>query len=251
MKYLLRKPNIWYRNNPPMSTKQADDLITFLIIGIIVGGRLGFVFFYQPSYFLNNPFEILVVWKGGMSFHGGLIGVIFASIWFCKRNSLSLYKIGDLIAVCTPPGLFLGRIANFINNELWGKPTDFFFGVIFPGPLAQKCLGFSSPCSRHPSQLYEAALEGVLLGFLMLWLTLNRFWFKKPGSLSGFFLFFYGLSRFTVEFVRQPDIYYVSNENPMGYLFNLGFFNLTMGQTLSIPMIVFGLLMLIRRTHYD
>jgi phosphatidylglycerol:prolipoprotein diacylglycerol transferase len=251
MKYLLRKPSIWYQNNPPMSIGQADDLITFIIIGIIIGGRLGFVFFYQLSYFLSNPVEVVMVWKGGMSFHGGLLGVIFATILFCKRNFLSIYNIGDLLAVCTPPGLFLGRIANFINNELWGKPTDFYFGVIFPGPLAQNCPGFSSPCSRHPSQLYEAGLEGALLGFLMLWLVFNRFWFKKPGNLLGFFLFFYGISRFTVEIVRQPDIYFISTQNPLGYLFNSSFLNITMGQTLSIPMIVFGLLMLVRPRHYD
>ena len=187
-----------------------------------------------------------MVWRGGMSFHGGLIGVIFSTIWYCKRNFLSLFSIGDLLAVCTPPGLFLGRIANFINNELWGKPTDSYFGVIFPGPLAQNCPGFSIPCSRHPSQLYEAGLEGVLLGFLMLWLALNRFWFNKPGKLLGFFLIFYGISRFIVELVRQPDIYYSSADNPMGYLISILNFGLTTGQVLSIPMVLVGTIMIVK-----
>ena len=251
MKRLLSHNKIWPENNPAMTKSQADDLITLIVVGIIIGGRLGFVSFYQPDYYLSNPLEIFMVWKGGMSFHGGFIGVTLATLWFCKRNLLPFYGVTDLLAVVTPPGLFLGRVANFINNELWGRPTEWYFGVIFPGPSAQDCPGFSTPCARHPSQLYEAGLEGLLLGAIMLWLSINRMWFKKVGNLTGFFLLFYGISRFGLEILRQPDAYLISNENPMGYLYSTEYFNITMGQALSLPMVAFGLLLLMRRTQYD
>ncbi len=247
IKFLLSKENLWSFKTPPMAKSQTDDLITFLILGIIIGGRSGFVFFYQLEYYLHNPWEIFMVWQGGMSFHGGLIGVILATLWFCHRNSLPVLSVGDLIAVATPPGIFLGRLSNFVNSELWGRPTEWSFGVVFPGTLAQSCPGYSEPCARHASQLYEAGLEGLILGCIMLWLAVNKKWLTRPGCLIGFFIFAYGLFRFLVEFFRQPDSYFITNENPLGYLLSSSNLSLTMGQALSLPMIIFGLLIIILR----
>jgi len=245
IKFLLSRENLWSFKIPPMAKTQTDDLITFLILGIIIGGRCGFVFFYQLEYYLINPWEIFMIWQGGMSFHGGLLGVTLATLWFCHRNSLSVLSVGDLIAVATPPGIFLGRLSNFVNNELWGRPTEWSFGVVFPGALAQNCPGYSEPCARHASQLYEAGLEGLILGCIMLWLALGKKWLKRPGCLIGFFIFAYGLFRFFVEFFRQPDPYLITNANPLGYLFSSNSLSLTMGQALSLPMIAFGLTLIL------
>lgn len=236
---LIARPSLW-QEDPPMTAKQVEDLLTWVIIGVIAGGRLGFVLFYQPTYYMRNPLEILAVWQGGMSFHGGMLGVVLAIVFFCSREKLRVLSVADALAVATPPGLFFGRLANFINAELWGRPTTAAWGVIFPGPAAQDCgPEFPVPCTRHPSQLYEAGLEGLLLGMLLLILA-SRGALKLPGRSVGVFLAGYGASRFLVEFFRQPDAQFVTAGNPMGYAVQFGQAGLTMGQLLSLPMIAVG-----------
>lgn len=242
----LRRPALWGSDGPPMTEKQVEDLLTWIIIGVIAGGRLGFVLIYQPGYYLQNPAEILMVWRGGMSFHGGFLGVVIASWVFTARHAIPKLSAADLIAHTVPPGLFLVRIANFINAELWGRPTDLPWGVIFPGPAAQFCPGIEGPCARHPSQLYEAALEGLVLGAALLWLVYRRGAFKRPGLAVGVFLAGYGLARFLVEFVRQPDAQFVAPGNPLGLAFQAGGYGLTMGQALSLPMLAVGLWLILR-----
>ncbi|MCA0869383.1 prolipoprotein diacylglyceryl transferase [Seohaeicola saemankumensis] len=237
----LRRPLLWPGQSPVMTTQQLEDLLTWIILGVILGGRLGFVLFYQPAYYLAHPAEILMVWQGGMAFHGGLLGVILATWLFTLRHGLPKLPTADLIAHAVPPGLMLGRLANFVNAELWGRPTDLPWGVIFPGQEAQYCPGVTPPCARHPSQLYEAGLEGLLLGVLLLWLVYRRGAFKTPGLVFGVFLSGYGLARFIVEFVRQPDAQFVAADNPLGLAWQLSGYGLTMGQMLSLPMIALGL----------
>lgn len=238
----LRRPALWRNETPPMKPEQLDDLLTWIIIGVILGGRLGFVLFYQPAYYLSHPADILKVWQGGMAFHGGLLGVIVASYLYGRRHNIPTLSLGDLVAYTVPPGLLLGRLANFINAELWGRPSELPWAVIFPGFAAQDCPGVvAGMCARHPSQLYEAALEGVLLGALLLWLAYRRGAFRKPGLIMGVFLAGYGASRFVVEFVRQPDAQFVSPGNPLGLAWHIGGYGLTMGQILSLPMIALGL----------
>ncbi|NOD35276.1 MULTISPECIES: prolipoprotein diacylglyceryl transferase [unclassified Ruegeria] len=238
----LRRPALWPADTPPMKPDQLEDLVTWIILGVILGGRLGFVLFYQPAYYLSNPLEILKVWQGGMAFHGGLLGVILASYMFARRHQIPTLSLGDLVAYTVPPGLLLGRLANFVNAELWGRPSELPWAVIFPGFAAQDCPGVvAGMCARHPSQLYEAALEGVLLGALLLWLVYHRGAFKKPGMIMGLFLAGYGASRFIVEFFRQPDAQFVSPGNPLGLAWHVGGYGLTMGQILSLPMIAIGL----------
>ncbi|MFP7569824.1 prolipoprotein diacylglyceryl transferase [Marivita sp. S2033] len=237
----VRRAALWPDSTPPMRPEQVEELLTWVILGIILGGRLGFVLFYQPAYYLANPAEILAVWQGGMSFHGGLIGVIVAALVYCLRANIPLRPAADMMALATPPGLLLGRIANFINAELWGRPTDLPWGVIFPGPAAQSCgQAVGELCARHPSQLYEAALEGLLLGSVLLWLAFRRGALKAPGKIVGLFIAGYGLARFLVEFVRQPDAQFVGSENPLGLAWDVGGYGLTMGQLLSLPMIAIG-----------
>ena len=232
-----------------MTPVQAESLLTWVILGVILGGRLGFVLFYQPAHYLANPAQILRVWEGGMSFHGGFLGVVAATAIFCWRDGIAKLSAADALAVAAPPGLFLGRIANFINAELWGRPTDLPWGVAFPGDAAQDCLGVAGICARHPSQLYEAALEGLLLGAALLWLVYRRGWLKRPGQVMGLFLAGYGAARFFVEFFRQADAQYITPDNPLGRVLRLGDFGLSMGQLLSVPMILFGvaLILLARR----
>lgn len=244
----IRRPTLWTNTTPPMSREHPEDLLTWIIIGVILGGRLGYVLFYKPGYYLRHPLEIVEIWSGGMSFHGGFLGVVIAAFLYCRKHKLPMLSVGDAIAVSTPPGLFLGRVANFINGELWGRPTQMPWGVIFPGQLAQDCGQLTELCARHPSQIYEALLEGLLLGAVMLWLALRRGWFKKPGALIGLFVAGYGLGRFIVEFVRQPDEHFVDPiNNPLGLAWHIGGVGLTMGQILSLPMIAFGLWMIRRR----
>lgn len=243
----LRRPALWPADGPPMKPDQLEDLVTWIILGVILGGRLGFVLFYQPGYYLSHPIEILKVWQGGMAFHGGLLGVILASYLFARRHRIPTLSLGDLVAYTVPPGLLLGRLANFVNAELWGRPSDLPWAVIFPGFAAQDCPGvIAGMCARHPSQLYEAALEGVLLGALLLWLVYRRGAFHKPGFVMGLFLAGYGASRFIVEFFRQPDAQFVSPGNPMGLALHVGGYGLTMGQILSLPMIALGLWFVLR-----
>ncbi len=242
----VRRTDLWPGGAPPMTERQIEDLLTWIIIGVIAGGRLGFVLFYQPGYYLANPAEILMVWRGGMSFHGGFLGVVIAAWIYTGRHGIPRLAAADMIAHTVAPGLFLVRIANFINAELWGRPTDLPWGVIFPGQAAQFCPGVEGLCARHPSQLYEAALEGIVLGAVLLWLVYRRGALKRPGLVLGVFLAGYGIARFLVEFVRQPDAQFISPGNPLGLAFQINGYGLTMGQALSLPMIAVGLWFILR-----
>jgi phosphatidylglycerol:prolipoprotein diacylglycerol transferase len=217
---------------PPrlVSRLQLDDFLLWATLGVVLGGRLGYVLFYQPSHFLEQPLDILQVWQGGMSFHGGLIGVILAMYLFARSRGIPFFALTDIVACATPIGLFLGRLANFVNAELYGRPTDVPWAVMFPDPANPGQLGVP----RHPSQLYEAALEGIVL-FLVLF-VLARFTrsLHKLGLLSGVFLIGYGLSRVFVELFREPDAH-------LGYFFGA----VTMGQILSLPMLALGLYMVL------
>ena len=237
--------SLWRSDGPPLTKAQLEDLVTWIIIGVIAGGRLGFVLFYQPAYYLSNPGDILKVWEGGMSFHGGFLGVIIAVWLFCRRHGLRTVSVADLLAIAAAPALFLVRIANFINAELWGRPTNLPFGVIFPGEAAQFCPGFDTPCARHPSQIYEALLEGLLLGTILLVLAWKRGWLKKPGQLTGLFFLGYGLARIFVELFRQADAQFISPDNPMGYVIRIGDWGISQGQLLSLPMVAIGILVLL------
>ena len=249
MKFFVVRERLWASKNPPFSTDQADSFLTYLILGVIIGGRLGYVFFYNFEYYALNPLDILRIWDGGMAFHGGFIGVIVAVFLFCRANKLLLWSAADLIAVSTPPGLLFGRVANFINAELWGRPTEVYWGVIFPGELAQNCDGVIGPCARHPSQLYEAGLEGLLLLIILIYIALKG-GLKKPGLLTGVFALGYGVSRFFVEYFRVPDQQFFSEDNPYGFAFRLGEYGVTMGQSLSLPMILVGVILCIRSVAY-
>lgn len=213
------------RPGSPMTGKHVDDLISWATLGVILGGRLGYVIFYNPAQYVADPLGVLKLWEGGMSFHGGLMGVIVAILLYARSKGLSALRILDYVAVITPIGLLLGRFANFVNGELWGRPTDGSWGIIFPD---------AGPEPRHPSQLYEAATEGLMLLILLnilFWGTNAR---MKPGLLGGVFIAGYGLSRFLIEFWREPDA-------QLGVL-GIG---LTMGQLLSLPMIFLGLWLLV------
>lgn len=237
----VRRPGLWPGWQSPFPPAAVEDLVTAVIIGIIVGGRLGFVLFYQPGYYLQNPAEIPMIWQGGMSFHGGLIGVALAALWFRRRHEANLWSLADVLALAVPPGILLGRIANFINAELWGRPTDAPWGVIFPGAAAQDCPGIVGPCARHPSQLYEAGLEGLVLGAFLLWLAFGLGALRRPGMVFGVFLSGYGAARIFVEFYRVADAQFVSPDNPLGHVLRLGESGLSMGQLLSLPMLLAGL----------
>ena len=226
---MLRQPGA------PMARRHADDLITWTILAIIIGGRLGFILFYEP-WMLADPWRALKIWEGGMSWHGGLIGVLATVWWYCRRNGLSLLRVYDYLACVTPIGIFLGRIANFVNGELWGRPTDVPWAIIFPQS------GTMEP--RHPSQLYEAGLEGLLMFAVLTWMFWRTDARYYPGRLAGAAFVIYGIARTLVETVRQPDK--GLEHLPWG---------LTMGQTLSVPMILIGLWLLLtakgRRTRVE
>ena len=200
-------------------SKLFDDLISYLIIGIILGGRLGYVIFYNLEYFLSNPIEILMIWHGGMSFHGGLLGVIASTIIYAKKHNVNKFIFLDLIAGSAPIGIFLGRIANFLNSELYGRETDILWSVIFTK---------IDNITRHPSQMYEALLEGVIL-FFILFFFIKKNYLLKPGLISSLFLIFYSLFRFLVEFFRVPD-------EQVGFIY----LNLTIGQIISLIFLSFG-----------
>ena len=202
--------------------EKFDDYITYLVIGMIIGGRLGYIIFYNFSYYINNFFDIFKVWEGGMSFHGGLIGIIIASILFTKKHNQDSFLYMDLVSLVAPIGIFFGRMANFINSELYGTPTDIPWAVTFIQV---------DNLSRHPSQLYEAILEGIIL-FIILMYFKNKDYLKKPGLISGLFLIFYSIFRFFIEFVRVPD-------EQLGYLI----FELSMGQIISLIFFVIGIIL--------
>ena len=217
---LVKNARLWAARGAAATVEQIDDLILWITIGVIVGGRLGHVFFYTPQLIWTDPVEILKTWHGGMSFHGGALGVLLALILFAWRNKLDLLRLGDVASACTPIGLFFGRIANFINGELWGRPTTLPWGIVFPG---------AGPESRHPSQLYEATLEGLVLFLLLRWSTHGRKDLNRRGVVMGLFIAGYGLIRTSLENVRAPDSYLPPFP-----------FGLTMGMMLSIPMILVG-----------
>jgi phosphatidylglycerol---prolipoprotein diacylglyceryl transferase len=217
---LVRKPTLWGPDGAPATALQIDDLILWITFGIILGGRLGHVFFYTPQLIWQNPIEIFQTWKGGMSFHGGTLGVLIGVAMFTTRNKLNVLSIGDLVTSAAPMGLLLGRLANFIKPELWGRTTELPWGIVFPG---------AGPLPRHPSQLYEAALEGVLLFIVLLFAGRGLKLLKRPGVVSGLFFLGYGLIRIGLENVRQPD------EGMPIFPFGL-----TMGMMLSAPMVLGG-----------
>ena len=239
----VSRSGLWRGNHSPIEAVQVEDLLTWIILGVIFGGRLGYVIFYQPMHFLYNPLEVFMIWQGGMAFHGGLAGVCIAAYLFFRRNLVPYDSGADLLALAAPAGLLLGRAANFINAELWGRPTDMPWGIIFPGARAQDCEGVVGLCARHPSQLYEAVLEGLIL-FIILILVARAGGFRRPGLITGIFAFGYGISRFFVEYFRVPDLQFFSDTNPYGFAFKFGEFGITMGQSLSLPMIGVGLVLI-------
>ena len=214
----IKKKFFRYNLNP----SSIEDLIPYLIIGIILGGRMGYVLFYNLHYFLNNPIKVFFIWEGGMSFHGGLVGVIILTFLFAKKNNISLLSLTDIISCAAPIGIFFGRLANFINGELYGKITTLPWGVVFPNV---------SNDPRHPSQIYEAGLEGLLLFFIMYFVFIKNQMIVKTGSASLFFLIFYSLFRLVAENFREPDIH-------LGYIF----YSLSTGSILSLITIFIALI---------
>ena len=241
---MMRRDAIW-GVRAPMRPDDVDDLLTWVILGVVLGGRLGFVLFYEPGYYLANPLEIAKVWQGGMSFHGGFAGVIIATWLFCRTRGIVALRLADAMAAVATIGLFFGRIANFINAELWGRPTDLPWGVAFPGVAAQDCPGVEGVCARHPSQLYEAGLEGLLLG-LILFAVIRAGGLRRPGLTFGIFLAGYGLARMFVELFRVADAQFITPENPLGHVLGGPVVGLTMGQVLSLPMVLIGLVLIAR-----
>jgi len=218
-RYLVSRPALW-GGKSPMTVPQADDFLLWITLGIVVGGRLGFVLFYEPSYFWANPIEIPAVWNGGMSFHGGLLGVVTAVYFFSRAKGINPLSLGDIASAATPFGLFFGRLANFINAEVVGRVSDVPWAMVFPG---------AGDAPRHPSQLYEAALEGIVL-FLILRIATHKYLaLTRPGAVFGLFLIFYGLFRSITEFAREPH---------PGHPLDIGI--LTPGIAYSIPMILIG-----------
>ncbi len=224
-RYILKMidtPRLW-NGAPPVTKLQIDDALLWAALGVILGGRIGYVLVYDSAAYMANPLEIFKVWHGGMSFHGGAAGVLVALAIFARRQKISTLSLFDLASAAAPIGSFFGRIANFINSELWGRPTDMPWGVIFPN---------GGPIARHPSQIYQACLEGLLLFFILRVLTHHFDALKRPGTIWGAFIAGYGFMRVVAEYFREPD-------PQLGYLYG-GW--LTMGMVLSIPMILVGLL---------
>jgi phosphatidylglycerol:prolipoprotein diacylglycerol transferase len=221
---LARRDSLWGAVARP-SPDSLDDLLVYVAFGVILGGRLGYVLFYNLDFFVDNPARVIAVWEGGMSFHGGLAGAALGVWLFARRHGLNPLTVADICAVVAPIGIFLGRIANFIKPELWGRPTDVPWGVIFPG---------AGPQPRHPSQLYEAGLEGLAL-FVALLLLVRAGGMQRPGLLTGAFAAGYGAARIVCEFFREPD-------PQLGFLFG----GATMGMLLSVPLIVAGFVLMAR-----
>ncbi|WP_246727754.1 prolipoprotein diacylglyceryl transferase [Chelativorans sp. Marseille-P2723] len=221
-KRLVSRPGLWANETPPMRPEDLDDFVIWAAAGVVLGGRLGYVLFYDLSRYIENPLDIIAIWQGGMSFHGGMLGTILAMLLFARSRGINAWSLLDTVAAGTPVGLGLVRLSNFINAELWGRPTDVAWGVVFPG---------GGPLPRHPSQLYEAALEGLVLFLVLRFLTHRRFRLKTPRFVGGAFICGYGISRIFVEFFREPDAH-------IGYLAG-GW--LTMGMILSTPMVTAGI----------
>ena len=216
---LIRNEKLW-GGPAPMTVVDYDDFILWVTLGIILGGRTGYVLFYSFSHFIANPIEIVQVWKGGMSFHGGFLGCVLAVVLFARHRGIPMLSLGDITCAVGPLGLFLGRLANFVNGELWGRPTDVPWAMVFPG---------GGPLARHPSQLYEASLEGIGL-FIVLALLVRAGALKRPGLIIGAFAVGYAIARTFCEFFREPDV-------QLGFLWG----GLTMGMLLSIPLFLIGL----------
>lgn len=230
---LIGNNTLWPSGKPPFGVEKTDDLLFFMTLGVVLGGRLGFVLLYEPLYYLAHPLEIVQVWRGGMSFHGALIGCGIAIVAFARRNGLSPWSPMDMCAAAVPIGLFFGRIANFINGELFGRPTSVPWGMVFPEAMYQ--YANIEPTPRHPSQLYEAIFEGLVLFLVLRWMTHRAHALRSPGLVSGAFLLGYGLARSFCEFFRQPD--------PLHPL-TVGI--LTPGIAYSFPMILAGLYLIWR-----
>lgn len=228
---LVKTPALWGARQPTATPAQIDDLVLWLTLGVVVGGRLGSMLFYNTHVLFTHPLEMFKIWNGGMSFHGGLIGVTLAILLFARANKIDILRLGDLVAPCVPFGLFFGRIANFINGELWGRVTHAPWGMVFCNQTILNAYGHCEAGTepRHPSQLYEAALEGIVLFLILRFATHRWKWLQRQGALVGLFLFCYALFRILLENVRQPD------EGMPN--FPLG---LTMGMILSIPMMLLG-----------
>jgi len=245
----VKQLQLWDKTGPAMQRENIEDLVTWIVLGVVLGGRIGYVLFYKPDVYLADPLSALKIWEGGMAFHGGLAGVLVAVILYCRKHKFDLWKTADMLAIATAPGLLLGRIANFINAELWGRATLSPWGVAFPGVAAQDCpIDMYHPdgiCARYPSQLYEAGLEGLLLGTLVLIMAFGFGALKRKGLVTGVFFIGYGLARMFVEYFRQADEQFISADNPLGLVIRLGDTGLSMGQLLSLPMVVFGLVVLI------
>jgi phosphatidylglycerol:prolipoprotein diacylglycerol transferase len=240
---LIATPRLWGPKGPPLDQQKLDDLILWITLGVIAGGRLGYVFFYNLPGVLNgtvaardnmfaNPLKIFMLWNGGMSFHGGALGVITALLVFAWRNQIHSLRLGDAVAPAVPIGLFFGRIANFINGELWGRPTHLPWGMVFCNRTIIDQFGDcpAGPLPRHPSQLYESGLEGIVLFSVLWWTTHRTPALQRPGLTTGVFLVGYGLARFSLEHVREPDTF--MPEMLKGAL--------TMGMLLSLPMMAVG-----------
>jgi phosphatidylglycerol---prolipoprotein diacylglyceryl transferase len=221
---LVKRKSFWGSTVAP-TPLDIDDLLVYAAAGVILGGRLGYVLFYNSSYYLANPAEVVALWKGGMSFHGGLAGTILAIFILAKRKGVSALSLTDVCAAAVPIGLFLGRIANFIKPELWGRPTDVPWAMVFPA---------AGPLPRHPSQLYEAGLEGLVL-FLVLYIAIHLGALRQPGLVAGLFASGYGAARIACEFFREPD-------PQLGFLFG----GATMGMLLSLPLIAAGIILIVR-----
>jgi phosphatidylglycerol---prolipoprotein diacylglyceryl transferase len=221
---IIRNERLW-GGPAPMTVADYDDFIVWVTLGIILGGRLGYVLLYNPSYFAAHPLEALEVWKGGMSFHGGFAGCVAAVVLFAKKRGISVLSLGDVTCAVGPIGLFLGRLANFINGELWGRPADVSWAMVFPS---------GGPLPRHPSQLYEAALEGLLL-LIVLTLLVRRSALRRPGFIIGAFAVGYAITRSFAEMFREPD-------PQLGFLWG----GLTMGMLLSVPLFLFGVVLIVR-----
>lgn len=225
---LLSETHLWPRGKPPFEPNRTDDLLLYMTIGVVLGGRLGFILLYEPAYYFAHPADILAVWKGGMAFHGALLGCGLAVWLFGRWNNVSPLSAMDLCAAAVPLGLLFGRIANFVNGELWGRPTDAPWGMVFPE--AQQQFPQIEPMTRHPSQLYEAALEGLVLFLVLRVMTHHRGALQTPGLVTGLFLIGYGLARSFCELFRSPH---------MGHALNVG--PLTAGIAYSFVMILIGL----------